>query len=163
MWDGCFGIGSDHEADAFDDYVAREENWGEDDAFGHPPRRKRRPKVYRNAKPDPLYHHTKILFSDIVSETEKCWLFSFEGGVQKWVPKSICRKLDRDACSVFVHRVVYSKIKPVAKQTMQTRKEAQTNELDGGSPTHDELMQDWLESQTAEWEQEMEDRYDRSE
>lgn len=96
----CF----DHEADAWDDICFNEERYMDEDAefdgyFG-PKRRGSRRSGYRPTPfhPDPLYYHTRVKFAGIKAETDKAYLFELSKtkGVPKWVPKSCCRRLEKE-------------------------------------------------------------------
>lgn len=58
---------------------------------------------------DPLFYHSKITFSVIKKETERAYLLNTKD-TDLWVPKKICRKLDINNKTVYVHTTTFLEI-----------------------------------------------------
>lgn len=59
---------------------------------------------------DPNHYHVKMMFNQIISETPRMYFFEFEDGTRKYVPKRICRQLNRQARSVLIHQATYLRL-----------------------------------------------------
>ena len=60
---------------------------------------------------NPLHYHNQYYFKEIKIETEGeggAYLFENNTGLRYWVPKKLCRKLDKENGSVWI----WSKFKP---------------------------------------------------
>lgn len=79
----------DHEADAYDDYVAREE---QEDEY---------PGSRSNFQADPLFYHTKILYDEQKTSTAKAMLVGYNGK-DIWIPKALIRKHDAHKKTMYV-------------------------------------------------------------
>lgn len=62
-----------------------------------------------NFSKDANYYHTRIEFSSILSETEKSYLVAYRNE-ELWIPKKICRNVDLENKSMFVHKNIFSQI-----------------------------------------------------
>lgn len=100
----------DHEADAWDDYSARWEAGDEDPGGYYENRRPRRRSFgFYKASIDRDFYHHRIQLEELGAETNKALLVRFKGLVF-WLPKSICRELNRENLQVKVHWPTLDKI-----------------------------------------------------
>ena len=51
--------------------------------------------------PDPLFYHNRHTYESITEETEKAYLIRMET-YMFWVPKSLCREHNKEACTVYI-------------------------------------------------------------
>lgn len=102
----------DHEGDAWDSY-----DRAMDEGYGYCWGRTKHSRAAPRGPVDHLYYHSKINFIEIVAESEKCWLIRMAGFVDKtyrefkvWLPKKICRQMDKDKHEVMVHTKTFNKL-----------------------------------------------------
>lgn len=79
----------DHEADAYDDYVAREE---QEDEY---------PSSRIPFVADPLHYHTLVMYDAYRTSTAKATLICYNGR-DIWIPSALIRKHDATKKSMYV-------------------------------------------------------------
>ena len=65
--------------------------------------------------PNKLFYHSKILFKEITTETNKAYLLKINKKMELWIPKGICKNMtlnpkDYDSSFVYIHTKTYDKI-----------------------------------------------------
>jgi len=88
----CF----DHMVDAFESF-----DRSMDEGFGSS----------REENYDPLFYHAKLEFLEIKRETEKAYCMLLKNKEVLWIPKSICKSLNLNKKTVFVHRKTFNTIR----------------------------------------------------
>ena len=88
----CF----DHMTDAFESF-----DRSMDDGFGS----------FRGDNYDPLFYHAKLEFLEIKHETDKAYCMLLKNDEVLWIPKSICKSLNLNNKTVFVHRRTFKSIR----------------------------------------------------
>ena len=91
----------DHELDAYESM---------DDMFGPERPKSSDSRPYHSGadshfSPDPLYYHTKIGFTELTNEVSNAYLID-----GRWIPKRICKELNLDNKTVWVHTKIYESI-----------------------------------------------------
>ena len=120
----CF----DHEADAWDDLCFNSDRYAAGyTVYGYGRKSNRYTRTSFSYDPD--YYHQQINFSSLLKETENSYyieLYKAERGLPSlniWLPKKICKALQKNA--VKVHSATYSKIiKEAVAQYKLTNAEA---------------------------------------
>ena len=93
----CF----DHEMDAWDSY-----DRSMDEGFVGGGRPRGRPFIA-----NPLYYHREFSFTVLVNETDKAYELVLSKVIKPvWVPKSICRQMDKQRKTVWIHTKTLAKI-----------------------------------------------------
>ena len=79
---------------------------------------------------DPLFYHHKYEFDEIAGETDKAYLFSSKGHTA-WVPKKLCRFLNKSKNTVYIFRKFqFNWIKQATTRTVQSLFSNKTIEID---------------------------------
>lgn len=95
---GFFGIGSDHELEAYESM-----EWNDGESCSEPF------TVDRN------FYHMWISFNFIARETEKSYLIVVHGETNLWIPKKIVRRIEDNR--MLVHKNIYLDILSQAEDT----------------------------------------------
>lgn len=63
--------------------------------------------------PNHLFYHEKVYFKGITAETEKAYLLRITKKMELWIPKKICKNMEKqldDSGCVYIHKETYNKI-----------------------------------------------------
>lgn len=66
---------------------------------------------------DPLYYHHQINFTRFIAQTKKAYHLDIPGVGDVWIPRSICREMDKAAGSVWVHSRTYNAVTQTARES----------------------------------------------